>query len=432
MSQGKAVPRRQPPRRAPERVRAPIEPPSRFPIGSAPPPRALSSAGWALLPLRGFLGFTFCFAGLQKLANPAFFNASSPASIQSQLAGAARRSPIHALIGPLVHVAVPLGVLIALAEIAIGVGTLAGLWTRAAAVGGTLLSFGLFLTISFHSNPYYTGSDIVFVFAWLPLILAGAGGALSADAAIAALVRRREGAAPADIVPIPFATVRQVCGSFDDGRCAARRGAACEPAPCPFLAAEPAAPSRAVGREIDRRTFAASGALAAMAAGAALVAGAIAAGMGRLIGGSNAGTTTRQLGSAPTASTTASTAPSTAPTTAATATSGPTTTAPHPAGTRIGPASDVPVGGSASFNDPSTGDPSLVIQPQAGTFLAFDSVCPHAGCIVQYDPNNSVFICPCHGSQFNGRTGAVEVGPSPTGLGSIGIKEGSDGQLYVT
>ena len=26
--------------------------------------------GRALLPLRAFLGFTFCFAGLQKLANP--------------------------------------------------------------------------------------------------------------------------------------------------------------------------------------------------------------------------------------------------------------------------------------------------------------------------------------------------------------------------
>jgi hypothetical protein len=31
----------------------------------------------ALLPLRAFLGFTFCFAGLQKLANPDFFDASN-------------------------------------------------------------------------------------------------------------------------------------------------------------------------------------------------------------------------------------------------------------------------------------------------------------------------------------------------------------------
>ena len=49
--------------------------------------------GRALLPLRAFLGFTFCFAGLQKLANPGFFDAASPVSIQSQLAGAARFTP---------------------------------------------------------------------------------------------------------------------------------------------------------------------------------------------------------------------------------------------------------------------------------------------------------------------------------------------------
>ncbi len=36
-----------------------------------------------LLPLRAFLGFTFCFAGLQKLANPQFFDAADPASIQA-------------------------------------------------------------------------------------------------------------------------------------------------------------------------------------------------------------------------------------------------------------------------------------------------------------------------------------------------------------
>ena len=145
----------------------------------------------ALLPLRAFLGFTFCFAGLQKLANPGFFDAANPISIQAQLAGAARRSPIHALIGPLAHVAIPLGLLIAFGELAIGVGTLLGLWQRIAAAGGIVLSLMLFLTVSFHSAPYYTGADIVFVFAWTPLALAGAGPVLSADAAIAARATRR-------------------------------------------------------------------------------------------------------------------------------------------------------------------------------------------------------------------------------------------------
>ncbi len=146
--------------------------------------------GRALLPLRAFLGFTFCFAGLQKLANPGFFQTSNPGSIQAQLAGAALRSPIDTLISPLAHLAVPLGLLIAVAELAIGLGTLLGLWQRLAAAGGVALSLMLFLTVSFHASPYYTGADIVFAFAWTPLLLAGGGPLLSADAAITARARR--------------------------------------------------------------------------------------------------------------------------------------------------------------------------------------------------------------------------------------------------
>lgn len=409
----------------------PVRPPVGSPSGRTPrrgsrlwlaaPPRALSSAGWALLPLRAFLGFTFCFAGLQKLANPRFFTASDPASIQAQLAGAARRSPIHALISPLTHVAVLLGILIALAELAIGLGTLLGLWARAAAVGGALLSFSLFLTISFHSSPYYTGSDIVFVFAWLPLILAGAGGVLSLDATLTNFIRHHHGAEPLAVVPISFATVRRSCGAFEEGLCARRRGAPCEPGPCPFLRDQPPPAKRMDQIEMDRRTFSAKGAVTAAVAATAVVFGGAAAGLGRAIGGAAKVSNTPTLGAQPVGTTTPTTSPGTT-----------TTIGSHPSGTRIGPAADVPVGQAASFSDPATGDPSLVIQPRSGTFLAFDAVCPHAGCTVEYDPSNSIFVCPCHGSEFNGSTGAVETGPAQRGLARISVTEGSDGQLYVT
>jgi thiosulfate dehydrogenase [quinone] large subunit len=91
----------------------------------------------------------------------------------------------------------------------------------------------------------------------------------------------------------------------------------------------------------------------------------------------------------------------------------------------------VPVGQAASFQDPASGDPAIVIQPQAGTFLAFDAVCPHAGCTVQYDPSAKIIVCPCHGSQFNASTGAVELGPAVTGLARIAIAKGANGQLYA-
>ncbi|HEY7948267.1 MAG TPA: Rieske (2Fe-2S) protein [Acidimicrobiales bacterium] len=408
-----------------------------------PPPRALASAGWALLPLRLFLGLTFCFAGLQKLANPGFFDATNPVSIQSQLAGAARRSPVHALIGPLVHVAIPLGIVIALGEIAVGLGALLGLWTRAAAAGGLLLSLMLFLTVSFHSSPYYTGSDIVFVFAWIPLLLAGSGDAVSVDALLANGLRIRAGQDPSLVVPIPFATVRDVCGSYEKGACKARRGAPCQPAPCPFLIGRDTAASRSAEAEMDRRTFTAQGTVAAAAALVALVGGGLAAGMGRLIGGASAkggpqsiGATSPTSTSSTSPTSTTAAPPTSAPGTGATTptTTAPTTTTPRPrpAGTAIGAASQVPVGGAGSFSDPTTGDPSLVIQPHKGSFVAFDLVCPHAGCVVQYDTAAKILVCPCHGSQFNANTGAVEVGPAASGLLKIRIAEGSDGQLYVT
>jgi thiosulfate dehydrogenase [quinone] large subunit len=350
-----------------------------------PAPPASDVLGRVLLPLRAFLGFTFCFAGLQKLANLRFFDAADPASIQAQLAGAARRSPVHALISPLTHVAVPLGVLIAFGELAVGVGTLLGLRARLAAVGGIALSFMLFLTVSFHTSPYYTGADIVFVFAWTPLLLAGAGSVLSLDAAIADWAKKR-----------PAPAWRQ------SGR------------------------SRTGMAEASRREVVLRGTVTAAVAAASLIIGGLTAGLGRLAGGTAGKTAGPNLppatGPVPTATAT--------PRGSASAKAGPS--ARTPPGTAIGPAKDVPAGQAASFQDPATGDPSIVIQPRAGTFLAFDAVCPHAGCTVGYDPSAQVIICPCHGSQFNASTGAVEVGPAATGLTKIAIAEGSDGQLYVS
>jgi thiosulfate dehydrogenase (quinone) large subunit len=386
-------------------------------------------AGWALLPLRAFLGLTFVFAGLQKLANPAFFNSANPASIQAQLAAAQRLSPIHSLLGPVSHIAVFVGLVIAFGELAIGLGTLLGFLARTAAVGGLVLSFLLFLTVSYHSHPYYTGSDIVFVFAWMPLVIAGAGGVLSLDTVLAHRVRRGMGAQPEAVTPVDFAVVRRVCGQYEEGRCQARNGQPCAPGPCPFLAQQPPRTSRIDQTELDRRTVIAKGGAAAALSAVVLVGGGLAAGLGRLFNSSVGGSQAPVLGSGTTPSTSGGSAASTTTTAPASQSTTPPST---PPGTKIGPAKDVPVGGAASFQDPSSGDPSLVVQPQAGAFVAFDAVCPHAGCTVQYSNTSRLFICPCHGSEFNGHTGAVEVGPAQSGLTRLTITEGSDGQLYVS
>jgi thiosulfate dehydrogenase (quinone) large subunit len=342
--------------------------------------------GWALVPLRLFLGVTFTFAGLQKLANPNFFRSSSPISIHAQLVGAERSSPIHGLIGGLVHIAPVVGAVIAIGEVAIGLGTLVGLWSRLAAAAGMVLSFGLFLTVSFHSSPYFTGADIVFLFAWTPLLIAGAAGAPALDTWFASRL------APA--VP---------------GRQAERTGG------------------------VSRREVVSKGAVTGIMAAAVVILGGAVAGLGRAVGRTGAAGSGNQLGgggggtptSTATTPSTSTSAPGSPPTTT------PPTTAPKPAGTKIGAASQVPVGGSATFTDPASGDPGLVIQSTADQFVAFDAVCPHAGCTVAYAKSARVIACPCHGSEFDAKTGAVLQGPATRGLGHIPIAKGSNGDLYV-
>ncbi len=53
---------------------------------SADGPRDLATR-WALLPLRLFLGVTFCYAGIDKLADPSFLSASGPGSLGALLRG---------------------------------------------------------------------------------------------------------------------------------------------------------------------------------------------------------------------------------------------------------------------------------------------------------------------------------------------------------
>ena len=385
----------------------------------SPPPaesRPQALARWgstaALVPLRLFLGVTFIFAGLQKLANPNFFNRNSPISIWSQLVGAQRNSPIHFLVGHLLKVATPLGVLIAVGEVAIGLGVLLGLMTRVAAAGGMLLSLGLFLTVSFHSSPYYTGADIVFFFALTPLLLGGAGELLALDP----LLRRRA---------MEIVARRQRYRSAAGGRRPSSAGAL--------------GPGYAnLDFEPTRRALLAK-AVATVGAGGVVVMG-LDGLIGRALGGAHASTATPQLGGGNGTATTSS-APSGAATTTTVGTSTPpaptTTAAPTgpvastPPGKALGLAKQVPVGGAAMFQDPATGDPGIVVQQTAGKFVAFDAVCPHAGCTVGYNAPNNLIVCPCHGSVFNPDTGAVEQGPAAQGLRPIQIAEGPDGELYA-
>lgn len=66
------------------------------------------------------------------------------------------------------------------------------------------------------------------------------------------------------------------------------------------------------------------------------------------------------------------------------------------------------------------------------TVEAFNVVCPHAGCFVDYRTDIKKFFCPCHNSAF-ALSGAIDdpKSPSPRGLDSLNVEIRETGEVWV-
>ncbi|MEV4330242.1 DoxX family protein [Streptomyces sp. NPDC049597] len=144
---------------------------------------------YALLPLRLFLGVTFVYAGIDKLTDSRFLAASGTGSIGEVMNSVRDGSAVPWLVDLALRNPEAFGQAIAIGEIAVGLGTLVGLFARLAALGGALISLSLWLTVSWQTDPYYYGNDLAYFMAWLPLVLAGAP-VFSLDAVLRARRRR--------------------------------------------------------------------------------------------------------------------------------------------------------------------------------------------------------------------------------------------------
>ncbi|QIQ03102.1 DoxX family protein [Streptomyces liangshanensis] len=147
------------------------------------------AARHALLPLRLFLGVTFVYAGIDKLTTSGFFASSGAGSVGEMMRGVRDSAAIPALVDLALKSPSGFGYAIALGELAVGLGTLVGLFGRVAALGGAVISLSLWLTVSWQATPYYYGNDLVYLMAWLPLVLAGTS-MFSLDAVLADRRRR--------------------------------------------------------------------------------------------------------------------------------------------------------------------------------------------------------------------------------------------------
>jgi thiosulfate dehydrogenase (quinone) large subunit len=413
---------KKPPIRSPQpqprqRIVESAPPPAKRIVESTPPPAnsappiftsrlmgwsTITVPAWVALPLRLFLGVTFAYAGIQKLTDPGYFRPSAPSYIGRQMLGFAHGTPLGGL---LLHLVVPhatlFGELIAWGELAIGLGVLIGVLVRPAAFCGALLSLVFFLTASWRVYPYFYGSDIVFLFGWTVIILAGprSGGWPVFDAGLAswllARVPRRYTEAATRVlrialgVPNPPASNEMQTPVVANGQ---RRG-------------QPIGRSMQVrggrgaiyARAQSRRDFfrgMVSGVAGAL--GVVFVISLLRSGSGGNAGG--------DLPQNPGSSSAVTNTPGA---------SGPVT---------IAQVSQVPTNNSVSFTAPSSGDPGVLVHLSSGDFVAYDALCTHAQCAVQYDPSSRLLLCPCHGAAFDPAHGASVVqGPAPTPLTSIPV-----------
>jgi thiosulfate dehydrogenase [quinone] large subunit len=376
--------------------------------------------------MRLFLGVTFIWASLDKLFDPEFLDPNATGYIGKQLAVAASASPLG---GFLTAIVVPnatmFGLLVMAGELVIGLAVLLGWFTRFSAFMGLLINFMFYLTITWDVHPFYFGADLPYSVGWLTLLLAGPG-PLSVDA----YLRTRLAPAPAPARPA--------------GR--QRGNAHVEPVPATNAITRRQFNAYALSAAVGGILFAldmATGATFHPQTRRAVVQGPAAPGAQANLPPATAGPTAAPPGAAtaaPPAAAPTDAAPAAAPTepppaapTAAPPTVAPTAVpaAPAPSGTLLAGPGQVAVNSSASFVDPQTGYPGVLVHLTSG-YVAYSAICTHEGCEVGYSASRQLLGCPCHGALFDpASNGAAVRGPARRPLAPIDITVTPDGSVYL-
>jgi cytochrome b6-f complex iron-sulfur subunit len=95
---------------------------------------------------------------------------------------------------------------------------------------------------------------------------------------------------------------------------------------------------------------------------------------------------------------------------------------------QVGSTADFPAGQGKVV--PVSEKPVIVVNTAQGGLKAFSAICPHLGCIVEWDQGRQFILCPCHDGRFNPISGAVISGPPPAPLPQLALTVEGDA-VYV-
>ena len=94
----------------------------------------------------------------------------------------------------------------------------------------------------------------------------------------------------------------------------------------------------------------------------------------------------------------------------------------------LGKADEVPEGETRSFD--ANGVPVAVANVD-GSFFAFDDTCPHRQCsLSEGELEDTTIVCPCHGSEFDIRSGKVVNPPARDPVQTYELRV-QDGEIQI-
>lgn len=85
----------------------------------------------------------------------------------------------------------------------------------------------------------------------------------------------------------------------------------------------------------------------------------------------------------------------------------------------LGKVADFIPGASKNFKFGSI--PAILIRTDDGNFFAYNAICTHLGCTVQYSNEKKKIWCACHGGQFDPISGKNVSGPPPKPLSALKV-----------